>query len=252
MNQNTTTDLHVETCGHGTSVVLVHGSLATGAEEWTAQQPLAEHGYRLVVPDRRGYGSSQAAVGEDYLADADDIVGLLGGGAHLVAHSYGGLGALIAAARCPDNVRSLTLLEPPVAASAPNDPAWQALIDDVRAMWHSELTDRDWVVRFLTAVGSDPNELPPEFLDAAVATVPVVRNGRLFADADIDFEAVRRADYPKLVVSGGHHAGFEAMSIDLAARIGADHLVIDGAGHEIQFTGRPLNDALLACWTATP
>lgn len=242
------TDLHVEIWGDGTPVVLVHGSLATGAEEWSEQRPLADEGYQLIVPDRRGYGSSPAASGEDFLVDADDIVELLGQGAHLVGHSYGGLGALVAAARCPEAVRSLTLLEPPVAASAPCDPSWQGLVADVRAMWRSDLADRDWVASFLEAVGSDPDELPSELLDAALATVPVVRYGRVFADADIDFAALRHGRYPRLVVSGGHHAGFEAMATDLADRIDAQHLVIEGAGHEIQLVGEPLNAALRECW----
>jgi pimeloyl-ACP methyl ester carboxylesterase len=51
-----TTDLHVERWGDGEPVVLVHGSLATGTQEWDAQRPLIEEGFPLVVFDRRGYG----------------------------------------------------------------------------------------------------------------------------------------------------------------------------------------------------
>ena len=65
------TDLYVEVWGDGTPVVLVHGSLATGADEWSAQRPLADDGFKLIVPDRRGYGRSPAADGEDFLVDAD-------------------------------------------------------------------------------------------------------------------------------------------------------------------------------------
>src|SRR5262245_14107331 len=105
-------DLFVESWGTGTSVVLVHGSLATGAEEWQSQRPLADEGFRLLVLDRRGYGQSPVAEGEDFLRDAEDIVALMGDGAHLVGHSYGGLGVLFAAARRPDATLSLALLEP--------------------------------------------------------------------------------------------------------------------------------------------
>lgn len=73
-------------------MVLVHGSLATGAEEWEAQRPLAAEGIRLIVHDRLGYGRSPWAEGEDFLRDAEDIADLMGDGAHLVGHSYGGLG----------------------------------------------------------------------------------------------------------------------------------------------------------------
>ena len=93
--------------------MLVHGSLATGAEEWDAQRPLADEGFRLLVIDRRGYGQSPAAAGEDFLADTDDIAELMGDGAHLVGHSYGGLGAMFAAARGPKRRCHSTLLEAP-------------------------------------------------------------------------------------------------------------------------------------------
>src|SRR6188472_800970 len=57
------TDLHVHAWGDGTPVVLAHGSLATAAEEWEAQRPLAGEGFRFLAPDRRGYGRSPAATG---------------------------------------------------------------------------------------------------------------------------------------------------------------------------------------------
>ena len=47
----------------------------------------------------------------------------------------------------------------------------------------------------------------------------------------------RGGAFPKLVVSGGHSAGFDAICDDLAERIGASRAVVEGAGHEIQFTG---------------
>ena len=166
--------LTVETWGDGTPVVLVHGSLAFGAEEWSAQQPLAERGFELTVYDRRGYGHNAGAAGEDFLADADDIAELLGDGAHLVGHSYGGLGAMIAAARRPDATLSLTLLEAPAGGLAVDDSAWARLETEVRAMWTADLPDREWVVAFLTAVGSNPEEFPEEFLDAAVELDPGV------------------------------------------------------------------------------
>jgi pimeloyl-ACP methyl ester carboxylesterase len=246
----TTTDLYVEVWGDGTPVVLVHGSLANGPDEWAEQRPLAYEGFRLIVPDRRGCGRSPAAVGEDFLVDADDLGELLSTGAHIVGHSYGGLSAMIAAARWPEATLSLTLLEGPAASLAGHDPAWRALVADVRRIWQSEMPDADWVVEFLTAVGSDPAGFPSDFLATALELVPVFRRGRPFFDAELPLDQLTAATFPKLVVSGGHHAGFEAMSDDLALRIGATRAVIAGAGHEIQFTGAPLNDALRTLWSA--
>jgi pimeloyl-ACP methyl ester carboxylesterase len=242
------TDLFVDSWGDGTPVVLVHGSLATGAEEWEAQRPLADEGFRLLVLDRRGYGQSPAAEGEDFLRDGDDIAELMGDGAHLVGHSYGGLGVMFAAARRPDATRSLTLLEPCALALGPDHPAARSLVDGVRRAWDLDLPDEEWVVGFLKAIGSDPDGFPPEFLTAAVPLVPLIRRGRPIWYPDLPLAELAAAPFPKLVVSGGHSAGFDAICGDLAERIGASRAVVGGAGHEIQFTGTPLNEALLALW----
>ena len=240
--------LHVRRWGAGTPVVLVHGSLAFGEEEWAAQQPLADEGFELVVYDRRGYGHNAGPAGEDFLVDAADIAELMGDGAHLVGHSYGGLGVMIAAAMRPEATLSLTVLEGPAVGLAGQGSAWQTFEQEIRDMWDAELDDRDWVVAFLTAVGSDPDEFPAEFLDAAVELVPVFRNGRPFFDAEPPYAELAAATFPKLVVAGGHHAGFDAMCANLARTIGATLAVVEGAGHEIQFTGEPINARLLDLW----
>jgi hypothetical protein len=78
--------------------------------------------------------------------------------------------------------------------------------------------------------------------------VPVLRRGRPGWHADLPLAELAAASFPKLVVSGGHSAGFDAICDDLAERIGASRAVVEGAGHEIQFTGKPINEALLALW----
>jgi len=243
-------ELHTEAWGDGTPVVLVHGSLATGAEEWQEQKPLAGEGYRLLVLDRRGYGASPPADGEDFLRDADDIAELVGDGAHLVAHSYGGLGAMFAAARRPEAVHSLALLEPPAFALAADEDA-AGLVDELRDMWDEDVPDQAWLERFLRAVGTDPGELPPAMLEEATPLVPLVRRSRPAWDREPPVEALAAAPFPKLVVSGGHSDGFDAVCDALARRIDATRADVAGAGHEIQFTGPPLNRALLELWRST-
>jgi pimeloyl-ACP methyl ester carboxylesterase len=245
-------DLFVDAHGSGQHVVLAHGSLATGREEWEAQEPLAEEGFRLLVVDRRGYGRSPAAEGEDFLSDGADIAALMDSGAHLVGHSYGGLGVMVAAARRPEATRSLAVLEPAAITLGQNDQAARALTAMLREVWELDLPDRAWMERFLEAVGSNPKELPPELLEAALPLVPVMRQGRLPSDGDLPLGELAAASFPKLVVSGGHDPGYEAICDDLAERIGASRSVIEGAGHEIQFTGQPINEALLSLWRGAP
>lgn len=244
-------ELHTETVGHGDRVVMVHGSLATGADEWAAQRPLADEGYRLVIADRRGYGESPGTDGEDFARDADDIVALLDGGAHIVAHSYGCLGAMHAAAAHPASAWSLTLLEPP-AFTLTADPAAEELVSAVRAIWDLDVADDEWLERFLRAVGTDPEVIPPEARADVVAMVPLVRGSRPPWEGDLPLRELAAAPFPTLVVSGGHSDGFEAICDQLAEHVDASRAVVEGAGHEVQFTGRPLNDLMLDRWRTTP
>lgn len=241
-------DLDITTWGDGTSVVLVHGSFATGQEEWEAQQALAEEGFRLLVPDRRGYGKSPATQGEDFLRDADDIAELLDDGAHVVAHSYGALGAMLAVARRPDVTWSLALLEPPAFTVARHHSEVEAMAKVLRGVFAADLPDREWLVRFLEAVGTDPATLPPGMLDGVTPLVPLVRHSRKPWECELPTAELASALFPKLVVSGGHSDAFDAICDALAEHIDADRVEVAGAGHEIQFAGPPINRALLDLW----
>jgi pimeloyl-ACP methyl ester carboxylesterase len=241
-------DLFVETLGDGAPVILIHGSLATSSDEWQAQRPLADQGFRLLVVDRRGYGNSPAAEGEDFVRDGEDIARLMGDGAHLVGHSYGGLGALVAAARRPEATLSLALLEPGTFTLGQHHPAARTFVTKRRQIWNQDLPDEAWCVEFLKAVGSEPEMLGPELLAAAMPLVRLVRRGRPIWELDLPFAEMRKTAYPKLVVSGGHNAGFDAICDDLADRIGASRAEVAGAGHEVQFAGEPINEVLLRLW----
>jgi pimeloyl-ACP methyl ester carboxylesterase len=54
--------------------------------------------------------------------------------------------------------------------------------------------------------------------------------------------------HPKTVVSGGHHDAYERLADRLAETIGADHVVLPGAGHAVQDTGEPFNALLRKVW----
>ncbi len=100
--------------GDGPEVLLVHGG-ASPRTTWDALAPLRAR-WTLALVHRRGYPPSPPppAGRQDFEVDAADLTSLLGSPVHLVAHSYGVLGTLIAAARTPACARSLTLIEPPL------------------------------------------------------------------------------------------------------------------------------------------
>ena len=231
--------------GEKPTVVLVHGAFAESSSFNGVIDRLLDAGFPVVAAANPLRG---VEIDSAYLAG---ILDGIEGSMILVGHSYGGIGVLCAAARRPEATRSLTMLEPATFVLGQDDPAGRALVEGVRAGWDSDAPDDEWVVTFLKAIGSDPDEFPPEFLDAAVPLVPLIRNGRPLWSPDLPLQAVADGDFPKLVVSGGHHAGFEAICDDLAERIGAAREVVEGAGHEVQFTGPPLNELLRALWRAS-
>lgn len=100
--------------GAGPPVVLVHG-LGLSRKRWQRQvEALAEHGYRAVRFDVRGFGESELPsepYGMDTLtADLATVAAHLGlDRFHLVGHSLGGMIAQSFALGRPDAVRTLTL-----------------------------------------------------------------------------------------------------------------------------------------------
>lgn len=112
--------LSIREAGAGEPVILLHG-FPELAYSWRHQLPaLADAGYRAVAPDLRGYGDSdRPAAVEDYALPtlAGDIAELIGAldaeSAHLVGHDWGGSLCWALAARRPELVRSLVILNSP-------------------------------------------------------------------------------------------------------------------------------------------
>jgi pimeloyl-ACP methyl ester carboxylesterase len=234
--------------GTGERVVLVHGSFATGPVEWEGQRVLAEQGYQLVVPTRRAYLPDHAGEGEDFLTDSQDVAALLGDGAHLVGHSYGGISAMIAAADRPESVRSLVLVEPPAFSAEAGHPDVALLRERMESVFTRPGSDQDFVDTFLRAVGTSVEDLLPELVAGMVAMAPAVRRGRPAWDAQVPADRLAEVSFPILVISGGHHPAFTAVCDALARDLRVEHRTIEGAGHEVQLVTEEFNAALLALW----
>ena len=107
--------------GEGPEVLLVHGG-ASPSTTWRPLAPLRAR-WTIALVHRRGYPPSPSPRGrrQDFDVDAADLESLFAARPHVVAHSYGVLGTLIAATRAPARVRSLTLIEPPLYHLVPRD-----------------------------------------------------------------------------------------------------------------------------------
>src|ERR671922_160525 len=227
--------------GSGPRLVLVHGSVRAGMQTWEAQRPLAER-FTLVVPPRSGSPPNPPLESIDFEDQAVEIAELLEPGDHLVGHSYGGVVSLLAAARRPDALRSLTVVEPPALRLALGDPAVEAVVDAFRGDYPRD--PRGYLEFFLPLVGSAirlPDELPPALEQGARAAIAE----RPPNEAVIPLAELRAAPFPKLVVSGGHHAAFDAVCDVLERELEAERAVVTGAGHSVARTGEPFNAVLL-------
>ena len=230
--------------------VLLHGDVSGAEATWSRQAPLGER-FHVIAPDRRGYGASPPTDREDFEVDAGDALALLGDGGHLAGHSYGGVVALVAAARRPEAVRSLCLIEPPAFALAPGHPDVEALFAEQMAHFARgpELTDADFLAGFIATVGGDPNRVPRPLTPLLAQHTRVLRGFRHPGEAEVDLAALAEAAIPALVVSGGHHPAFEAICDAIAEGLGAERITIPGAQHNIPRMADELNAALEALWT---
>ena len=237
------TDLHIEQLGEGPRVLFVHGSVSGGAATWKAQYPLADR-WTLLVLDRRGFGESSPAEGDDFEVDARDIAEALREGAHLVAHSYGGVGALLAAASRPQAVHSLTLVEPMAYSVALHQEDVRRAVEQVGAYFARQAAaPREFLGGFFQLMGVQaklPDPLPPA-LDVGTR---LLMRCRYPWTAEIPIADLGKAGFRTLVVSGGHSPVFESICDVLATRLGAEREVISGAGHSVPRTGAPFNERL--------
>ena len=225
-------------------LLLVHGSVVNGEATWSAQRPLAER-FELVVPNRRGFPPGPEVERVDYEDEAAWLEQYLEREAHLVGHSYGGVIALFAAARFPELVRSLTVIEPPCLLVAQGDPAVDEFIDASDELWENGPDDPEAFLRlFLEAVGSSlpRGEVSPALLQGA----RTLRVERYPWRAEIPLDELAATPFPKLVVSGAHSAPFDAVCDVLERELGAQRAVLPGAGHSVQRLGEPFNELLAA------
>ena len=101
--------------GAGHHIMALHG-LASSAHWYDIVAPMLNGGCRIIAPDQRGHGqTTQATGGYDWETLAEDIIGLMD---HLgverttvLGHSWGGNVAISLAARFPERVDRLVMIE---------------------------------------------------------------------------------------------------------------------------------------------
>ena len=229
-------------------VVLIHGSGGNAESAWGPVQPLADR-FELVTPNRGGYPPNPPLDRIDFDEQADELAPLLGDGAHLVGHSYGGVIALLIAARRPEAVLSLAVSEPPAFGLARGDPEVDRLVERLDEHFHNGPREpRAFAAGFMEIVGTSatvPKELPPD-VERGIRALMAERPPW---EAEIPLDRLAAAPFRKLVISGGHSAAFDAVCDVLEERLPAERAVLLGAGHGLaRAPGYP--ERLVAFWSA--
>ncbi len=231
--------LHVTHWGHaGEKIILVHGgvqgSKRGGADHFPTQKALVDEGFHLLVPDRPGHGQS-AFPGrpDDPEADGELIAELLGEGAHVVGHSFGGCVALAAAARRPEAVKTLTLIEPgmqPVALDKlPVMLFVLRLLVALKLSFSAETRVKRFakMIRIPEAMGGGARTREEfEAMSRAASSVRVPTTETLTRQ----LSGIKSSGVPLLVVTGGWSPGID-VTADVVASLGNGKRVTIASPH---------------------
>jgi pimeloyl-ACP methyl ester carboxylesterase len=222
-------------------VLLVPGWTGSKEDFGPILEPLGEAGYLVTAVDQRGQFRSPFRPDGDYspIALGNDLrlaAAALGGGVHLLGHSFGGLVARAAVLAAPDQFRSLVLLD---SGPAGVDDGRRERLDLMRPV----LAQHGLAAVYQALVqldASEPGYKPPSDEEARfmrerfLASDPQALIG--MAEALIDepdlIPDLAAADLPILVVCGADDDVWSPqIQAGMARRLGAPYTAIAGAAH---------------------
>jgi pimeloyl-ACP methyl ester carboxylesterase len=134
-------ELAVHELGDGPAVLLLHGFPELGYSWRNQIGPIAGAGFRVIVPDQRGYGASDAPQDSQtysvktLVADATGVLDALGiEEAIFVGHDWGSMPAWYSAVYAPDRVRAMASLCTPYFTPGATD--LLEIYDELRGPQH--------------------------------------------------------------------------------------------------------------------
>lgn len=222
-------------------LVFAHGAGRSGAEAWPQQFALAERSVFVTFP---GYGQDpprrtdmDAWVQTLFAASSEPV--------HLIAHSYGSIPAVLAAAQQPGWCRSLLLFEPALYWLARGSASVEDHIARLTAVMNdaAELDTVTFWRRWVTAMtGTSPTApMTPAELVAAE------RFRLLVPPWTYEVPSATFAAVDTLVVTADWNQEYEDIAAALAA-LGAEHRHLGGYGHRV--VDHPAASDLIIGWTS--
>ena len=242
--------IFVRSGGSGPVVVLLHGYAET-SDSWGPLAAELHRDYTVVVPDLRGIGrSSRPDGGYDKKTQAGDIravVTALGyDRASVVSHDIGIMVAYAYAARYPDEVERLVVMDAPIPGIAP----WDEIVRNP-ALWHFSFHGRDaerlvegreriYLDRIWNDFSGDPaqpDEETRDFYAAQYALPGAMRAGfaqfTAFAQDVQDNKIFQETKLTIPVLAIGGEKSFGAMEATVMRNVATNvrEAVVTGAGH---------------------
>ena len=244
----------------GLTVLVLHGLMDAGATWKRVAASLADRGHLVVVPDLRGFGSSDR-VGAggyyhfpDYVADVARLVDSLAPERlAVVGHSMGGTVAVYFTGARLERVEKLALIE---GIGPPSMPA--SLAPDRMGAWLRDLRRVERSPRPVASIEAAIERLAQTYPRIDRAILATVAPDLVHRDADgglrwafdplhrttapfpFDEERFRgflgRIRCPSLFVSGGDQGFHPSEEAERLALLRARFVAIEGAGHMVHWT----------------
>ena len=206
--------------------VFAHGSGRAGVNAWPQQAELTTDAAFLTFP---GYGQD-LPVATNIDAWVHCILDACTEPSHVVASSYGGIAAILAAAARPDLIRRLILFEPAAYSLARGRTNVEARIDRMSPIMDSapHLSASDYFVKFIGALTDA--EPPPPQTDAEMTAAERLRLLAPPWNQSLPTQVFR--DVPTLVVTGGWNQEYEEIA-EAIALLGGEHRQLHGHEHRV-------------------
>jgi pimeloyl-ACP methyl ester carboxylesterase len=242
--------------GKGEPVVFVHGAVGD-YRTWEAQMDTFAKNHRVIAYSRRFAYPNKQVINDsnDYsvTAHAKDLTQFIKildiGPVHLVGHSKGAFISLVTALEHPEQVKSLTLGEPPVMSLLQNVPDGSNLLNDFAAKVFIPTTeafknnnDKKAVELFIGGVFADslyfslaPQQQKDIMMDNRIELRASLLTGTLFPPLDCD--EIKTLKMPVLLIKGDRSPEILTVIIDeLDSCIANNELVtLPNSSHGLEY-----------------
>ncbi|WP_188569359.1 alpha/beta fold hydrolase [Undibacterium terreum] len=243
--------IFVRSGGTGPAVILIHGFGDTGDMWGPLAKELAKT-HTVIVPDLRGMGrSSKPASGYDKMTQAGDMRAVLAklgqDRSAVVGHDIGTMVAYAYAARYPDKVDKLVVMDAPVPGVAP----WDQIILSPQ-LWHFNFGGKDaerlvagreriYLDRFWNEFAGDPSKIDEatrayytkQYAQAGAMRAAFAQFNAIAAKdvADNRVAAQTKLPMPVLAIGGEKSFGPNMAGVMRNAAVNVQQEVVPGAGH---------------------